>query len=538
MKNYSPSWLLRIALLSVAMALSACGDGNGSSSSPAPTNSASSSDIAIASHQQGVTPFISLVQLRGSSLGSVTAARFTIAPKDGTVSKPVMAEYSIDALTRKGYVSSGTLTLPVFGLYAGHSNQVTILLSFADESAQSLSLDIPTAAYTDPNGIYDRPSVLKKRDAQSQLGFDFFFMKSALGTPVVVDTDGETRWVGTGVANSTSSTFHENGFIVGDQESRKIWRLELDGTISEMMLDWIPYSNFHHNIDPGKQGLLANLDGIINGVPNIESILSEISPTGKILNSWEFATLLGEYMRSQGDDPSTFIRPDADWLHLNAATYDPRDDSIIASSRENFIIKIGYQSGDVIWIFGDPTKYWYSFPSLRAKALLLEGDGLYPIGQHSTSITSDGLLMIFNNGAPSLNQPDGTPVGETRPYSAVSAYAIDQASRTVQELWRFDYGQSILSNYCSSAYDPEGKSILVNYAMASGATKTRLVGLDSGRSVVFDLEYPNEGCDTSWNAEPVHFENLTFKLPSAMQNCPVMSKSSSATPAHYFSCYR
>ena len=95
---------------------------------------------------------------------------------------------------------------------------------------------------------------------------------------------------------------------------------------------------------------------------------------------------------------------------------------------------LGYSTGMIIWILGDPTKYWNTFPSLRAKALTLAPGGLYPIGQHVLSITSDGLLMLFNDGLGSLNQPASEPAGQTRTYSAVSAYSIDQASMTATEV--------------------------------------------------------------------------------------------------------
>jgi hypothetical protein len=165
-----------------------------------------------------------------------------------------------------------------------------------------------------------------------------------------------------------------------------------------------------------------------------------------------------------------------------------------------------------VWVFGDPTKYWYSFASLRAKALTLSAGGLYPIGQHSTSITSDGLLLLFNDGLGSLNQPPNTPAGASRTYSAVSAYAIDPVALTAREAWRFDYGQSIFADVCSSAYEGKNGSILVSYATAENRTAARLVGLDSNHAVAFDFKYASPAsCGTSWNAIPVAFEQMRFK---------------------------
>ena len=504
---FMPKLLAWLSVISFCALVAGCGGG-----SSGPTM-AQASSIAKNGSRQGVTPFISFLQFQSVSLANLASVRFVITPKPGTASKPVDVSYTVAALNRRGYTNAGSdsLTLPVFGLYASYQNQLNVEFQFTDTSKKSVAVTITTEAYTDPNAIYDRPTILKKRSIGSELGFDFFAMKSNLGTPVVVDSDGALRWAGTGLNSALSSAFQDNAFVIGDGGSPSFSRLELDGTIQQTALLSSRYTNFHHNIDPGKTYLLGNMDAVIGGVSNIESTAIEFSSTGVILKEWDFAALLGDHMRSQGDDPAPFIRAGADWFHMNAATYDPRDDSLIVSSRENFVIKIDYSSGRIIWILGDPTKYWYTFPSLRAKALSLQAGGLYPIGQHATSITSDGLLMLFNNGAPSFNQPSGAPVGGSRSYSAVTAYAIDPVNQTAQEVWRFDYGQTVLSQICSSAYESSGKSILVSYAFVNGGTLARLVGLDVSHQVVFDFQYPNPGCNTSWNAIPISFEAMSFQ---------------------------
>src|SRR6185437_9471970 len=129
----------------------------------------------------------------------------------------------------------------------------------------------------------------------------------------------------------------------------------------------------------------------------------------------------------------------------------------------------------------------YTFPSLRAKALTLAAGGLYPIGQHALSITSDGLLMLFNDGEGSVNQPAGASPGESRTYSAVSAYSIDPATMTAREVWQYDDGQAINSPVCSSAYQTDDGSVLVDYAVADDFTQAILVGLDASRNVAFEF---------------------------------------------------
>jgi arylsulfate sulfotransferase len=286
----------------------------------------------------------------------------------------------------------------------------------------------------------------------------------------------------------------------------------LDGTVTRNQVQSSTYTLFHHNIDPGNRGLFAEFVAVSDGVTNIETTVGEITDAGAVLNQWDLAAILSAYMSSQGDDPSLFVRPGVGWFHNNASAYDPSDDSIVVSSRENFVIKLDYRTGNIIWILGDPTKYWYTFPSLRAKALTLAAAGLYRIGQHGISITSDGLLMLFNDGYGSVNQPAGAPSGANRSYSAVSAYSIDEASMTAQDVWDFEYGQSLYSPICSSAYEAQAGSILVDYAVVDQLTESRLMGLDSNRNVAFDFQYSDgtKTCDTSWNAVPIAFDNLTI----------------------------
>jgi arylsulfate sulfotransferase len=455
----------------------------------------------------GPTPFIAFLEFSGPNLADVTSVTYTLEPRAGSASRPVKVTYSLAALQRRGAVTETGLSLPVFGLYPGSANQATIEFELGDGSSQVVRTQIATGPYTDDQSVYDHPNILKSREPGSSLGFDFFAMKSGRTSVVVVDTDGEVRWVGSGVP-SFATVFTDNGFVVGSPSSGQLQRLELDGTMSTSQVADPAVVDFSHNIDPGKVGLLAELD--VTG--ETDATVEEITPTGDVLGNWRMGDLLSAYMASQGDDPTAFVRHGQDWFHLNAATYDPRDDTLIVSSRENFLIKIDYATGQPIWILGDPTKYWYSFPSLRAKALTLAPGGLYPVGQHATSITADGLLMVFNDGTASLNQPTGQPAGDARTYSTVSAYAIDPGSMTAREVWRFEHQPELYSQFCSSAYQT-GQSLLVDYAQSDDGRSARILGLDTNRQVIFEIAYANAngGCNTSWNAVPVPLDALRFE---------------------------
>jgi hypothetical protein len=497
--------------------LVACGDegrdaGPPGSGNPAPppaevASGAQASDIRWDSDTAGVTPFIAFVTLDGQSLADLTTVSYVVAAKPGSASKPVHVTYSRAALERQQrFETESRLRLPVIGLYAGYANDVSIELEFEDCSTLTIQGTLTAAAYADPHGVYDHPLFIKRRAAGAALGFDFFAMKSGSGTPIVVDTDGEIRWVGASAENSISSVFTDNGFVIGDQRSTRVRRLELDGT-ETTLTPASGYRNFHHDIDIGKTGLLVEMDTTADR----EMRIAEFTLAAGFGKEWNFGTIFTEHMTAGGDDPTRFVRPPRDWFHTNAAIYDPRDDSLVVSSRENFIGKFDYETGAIRWLLGDPTKYWYTFPSLRAKALTLTGSGLYPIGQHALSITSDGLLLTFNAGNPSESQPTGAPPGEARTYSAVSAYRIDEAAMTATEEWSFDYGQSLYSDHCGSAYEGPQKSVLVSFARADDRLHARLVALDGAHDVVFDIQYDSQGCNTSWNAFPFPLDDLVFQ---------------------------
>jgi hypothetical protein len=446
------------------------------------------------------------VHLAGQDLDAVRTISYAVEPKPGSVSKPVRVTYTVEALDNRGRLTSGEVLLPVFGLYAGYANTVSIDLNFDDGSTQIIADTLTTSTYTDPNGVYDLPVFVKSRVAGSTLDFDFFAMKSGYGTPVIVDTDGAIRWVGAINRSHISSVFTDNGFLVGSQGTTRIWRVELDGTETEWPAAPPPFTRFHHNMEVGKSGFLGEL----NTSTDFQSTIAEFTMSGGFHKVWNFATIVSDHLRSAGDDPSLLVRPPNDWFHTNSAVYDARDDSLIISAREHFVMNIDYETGAIRWVLGDPTKYWWQFPSLRAKALTLDSPGLHPIGQHALSITSDGLLLLFNAGTPSEHQPAGAPRGESRNYSAVSAYRIDTATMTATEVWRFDYGQSVYSDHCSSAYEV-GQSILISYARVGNPLHARLVGLNSQHEVVFDFQYDTRGCSASWNAVPVPLENMSFR---------------------------
>ena len=474
------------------------------------SNQADDTTILINGYTSGVTPFISNVSLTASDTTVLKEIQFKIVPKPGFASRPLSATYANYYLIDRGFENeqTGEITLPVYGLYDGYANTVTLTYRFMDGSSKQANITITTASFNDPCG-YKNPTFLQYRTSPS-LSYDYIIVKGGCSNfvPAIVDTDGALRWVGTSGFVTNTSGFFDNGVYLPN--GSQLYRIELDGSFTSIG-DYadIGVTYFHHNIDGGKVGVILEA----NTTSYFESFVLEADAhSGAVLKTWDLADIISAAMRAGGDDPSQFVYPTPnDWFHLNSVAYNRADDSLIVSSRENFLICLDYETGAIKWILGDPTKKWHQFPSLRQYALTLASGSLPPIGQHSISITFDQNIMVFDNGQNSVFQQ---PPGEQRAYSSPRKYTLDLNARTATEVWNFDLGQSLWCPFCGSIYEDAPFNYLINFTFIDGVTSNSLaqwIGLNDAGDMAFRYQYQSaSGCIVSFNAIPLHLESAKF----------------------------
>ena len=511
--------------------------------SASPSNSAG---VSISSQTQGKTPFIWNVNLSGVDLPSLQSVQFSIKPKAGSSTLPISATYSRTYLDSQNRINpaTGQVTIAVFGLYASsetNMNDVTITLR-GKQSSSTLKDLITTspwqaAPYTSPSKVIPRNQV--------KLNFSFFYLREFAGdgfSPVLIDTDGEVRWIGTTGCNylSPAVKFYKNafytncGFQPDPLKATTLFRNNLDGSFGSIF-DYAgapvnATSIGHHNFDIGKQGLLLEIDAN----SNLEQEIIEVSPeNGKVYKTFDFSKIISQAMIEGGDNPALFVRdPNVDWFHNNSAVYWPIQNELVVSSREHFVLAIDYATQKIKWIFGDPSKLWYKFASLRKYALKFAAGTIYPVGQHSLSISNNNQLLLFDNDLIGTGK-DGT-FNPAPPYSAPRMYSINERTGTAKETWQFLRAQPLWSPICSSIYQ-DGSSFLVDYS-AQGSSDfgsqlgnniglgPEVMGLDEKKNVAFDFYYPGT-VRNGWNADPIHLENLQFTAST-----PVMSSSTLLLP--------
>ena len=466
--------------------------------------------ITIVDTMAGATPFISQVHLMASNSDVLQAIQFTIAPKSGSVTRPLSATYQRSYLLDRGYLIAGAadIYLPVWGLYAGLTNTVTLSYSFIDGSSKQDTTSITTNTFTD-NCEWGNPTVLQARTDDTTLSYDYILVKERCNSfsPSIIDTDSNLRWAGpAGIFNYTSGFFDNAAYQAA---STLLYRLDLDGTVSELH----DYSDIgvvllHHNIDRGKSGLILDVDT----TDQLESVNLEVDAAGNVLKRWDLAQIISDAMIAGGDDPSLFVYPSpTDWFHNNATSYNRADDTLIVSSRENFVIGLDYETGTIKWILGDPTKKWHQFPSLAAYTIAMASGSLPPIGQHAPSTTYDNDLLVFDNGFNSLFQ---MPPGDLRPYSSPRKYHLDFVTHTATEVWNYERDQSVISPICGSVYEDAPNNYLADYAYVGGFSAAsqfaELLGLNAAGDKVFHYQYPTLSCNQAFNSIPLHLERISF----------------------------
>ncbi|MGI8889845.1 MAG: aryl-sulfate sulfotransferase [Chthoniobacterales bacterium] len=477
--------------------------------------------IAITGQSAGATPFISQLSLEASTTDSIKSVQFTITPKMGSVTRPLSATYSKAYLTEHGYLnaSTGEIFVYVYGLYAGYSNSVTLTYYFDDGSSSQDTTTITTDSFSHPCDL-DSPTVLQARTDDTTLSYDYMLVKGGCSggfEPVILDTDGALRWVSPTGFSILPSTFFDNAVYQADGTS--LYRVELDGTIT-FLKDYTDFGDpdsqgtfLHHNIDRGKVGMILDLDT----TEYIEAVNIEVDGAGNVLKMWNLGDIIKNAMIAGGDDPSQFVyEAPTDWFHNNAVTYNRADDSVLVSSRENFIICLDYETGDIKWILGDPNKHWHEFPSLAKYALDVPAGSLAPIGEHALSIAHDQNLLLLDNGFNSIFQQ---PPGITRTYASPRKYEINVAENTATEIYNYEMGQSILSPICSSIYEDAPNNYVIDYAFVGGFAaenpSAQLLGLNGAGEKVFYYQYPTNFCDTAYNTIPLHLERTGFPTVTA-----------------------
>ncbi|MDF1699936.1 MAG: aryl-sulfate sulfotransferase [Planctomycetota bacterium] len=454
--------------------------------------------------ERGPIPYAVRATLALTEPEPIERVTFTVQTKPGNAAADVRVTYARSFLDRTGALDevNGEVVFTVFGLYHEYDNQVLVDVEFATSAPLSNTYVVNTL--NDPP--QDPPDGIDVQSLQAGLDVSYMFMQRFTG-PTIVDIDGEVRWFAPTLADIVfPRACTPEGIVLGALNSNAIYNVDWLGSVTRNVMSDPRCTTSHHNIEPGKTGFLNTVAFVDGAIDRPESVLAEMTQTGTITKLWDFDQIFSARISGFGEDPSTFVQNGVDWFHMNSAVYDATDDSVIASSRENFVVKADYETGAIRWILGNPGKLWYTaYPlSLQPLALTVIGDA--PIGQHSLSISADGeLLTCFNNGLGNTNLPD---VGDSQGYSKVSVYRIDETLRTATEVLSLDFAEAFYSPICSSAYRTAGGNMLVTFSAPDDNSPPRLFVVNDAGEVLFEAFAAGDGCAAAYATQEFELSGL------------------------------
>ena len=182
--------------------------------------------------------------------------------------------------------------------------------------------------------------------------------------------------------NKNDFGFWNNEIVILDNELNEIDRVETIGLNHTDNHDFI-ITNEQTYILMSYNSSYRDLSefGLSNNQLTRDSVIQEISKSGDVIFEWN------SYDYLNISDCLVHRFPD-DYAHINSIFLD-NDSNIIASFRGcSMVLKINRKNGNVIWSIGG------SNPSLK-----IVNDPFNEVcGQHTASISKDGLLTIFDNG--------------------------------------------------------------------------------------------------------------------------------------------
>ena len=360
---------------------------------------------------------------------------------DEEVSPEVTIHGDSDLTTYTHTFAKGTEHyLPIYGLYAGRENKVTI--KCGDEEKE---LTIKTDELPDD---FILPTSVKKNESKLSNGL-YFYTPSSSGYTAAYDVNGDVRWYLTESAIWEINRLDNGRLLVSTERlaevpyySTGLYEMDMLGKI------YTEYSlpgGYHHDYYEMENGnLLVASDDFNNDSGTVEDYVVEIDrKNGNIVKTFD----LKDILKMTDGKSENWI--EYDWFHNNSVWYDKKTNSITLSGRhQDAVINIDYDTGKLNWILGDPEGWSDEYQKYFFKPV---GDNFeWQWSQHAAMITPEGYVFLFDNGNnKSKNEKNYVKAEDS--YSRGVMYKIDTDKMTIEQVWEYgkERGSDFYSPYIS-----------------------------------------------------------------------------------------
>ncbi len=320
--------------------------------------------------------------------------------------------------------------IPILGLYPDYLNTVEITLTYENGEKELHEIKLQTAPLLEDSSLVE---LNVRESSPSDMAEGFTFLVTTSKKPIVVDSNGEIRWILDYPIYHIFQRMENGNMLVKKSDHSGFYEMDLLGKIYAQYQD---PNNIHHDVIELPNGNFLTTSSHID---TVEDRLIELDRnTGEILWDFDLASIfpVDRYLEEGYYD----------WFHLNSMAYDPSDQSLIISGRHYGTAKISYPSGELLWILSPN-----SSPELDGEAYLLplDEDFKQPSTQHAPEILPDFDndpdtldLLLYDNNSYITADYDYEGANE---YSQLAHYRINEVDMTVEEIWNF--GKSMGSRY-------------------------------------------------------------------------------------------
>ena len=298
-----------------------------------------------------------------------------------------------------------------------------------------------------------------RRRTQGNGGFGQNF-----GMLTIINQKGEVLWYYQTDSRISDFDLLDNGNISYVTQDYQIVEMNLAGNI---LLRWyaakrpdgklkgaIPVDalTFHHDVSVLPNGNRLALSTEVREIDNyytseidgnaprkkqkvMGDVIIEFNLKGEIVHEWKCFDHMPAMRIGYETFSNYWIRrgfPEViDWSHANAVVPLPNEDAYLVNFRyQSAMIKINKLSGEIEWIFAEPTGWG---EELQDKLLKIPEDG-WNWHQHCPRFMANGNLLFFNNNNYQARPFDETASMRESP-SYVVEYEINEENKTVRRIW-------------------------------------------------------------------------------------------------------
>lgn len=212
---------------------------------------------------------------------------------------------------------------------------------------------------------------------------------------------------------------------------------------------------------------MTEYGGVENG-DYFNTVIQEITPDGEVVWEWSGWDYLGAEDTVRPEVLTREPPAPVDPIHSNSLAIDLDGNILLSSKHTDDIIKIDYETGDIIWRMGGPESKFNEFTFIDDPR-----NGFS--SQHHPVILENGNLLLFDNGYAFDPQ-----------VSRAVEYEIDEENRTATLVWSYDNGTFAAG--MGSVQRLENGNTVIGWGSAQGPAVSEVT---PDGDVVFELYLPS-----------------------------------------------